>query len=120
MKLWTADLTVTADFIESNLVYCAVAVSEIRGFYALSRDDTRFELEHMWVDPRHMRGGLGERLFRHAVDTVRSLGGTLLEIASDPNAEGFYLRMGCRRIGAIASTPPGRQLPVLVVELDRE
>lgn len=119
IELWKPDLTVTVEFIQALRVYCAVAGAEIRGFYALSQDGAGFELEHMWVDPRHMGAGIGARLFRHAVSMVRSMGGSSLEIASDPNAEGFYLRMGARRIGTVASKPQGRELPLLIFELDR-
>ena len=118
IELWAPDLTVTAETIRADPVYCAVADGSVVGFYALSRDGAEFELEHMWVDPRFLRGGIGERLFRHALDTVRSSGGASLAIASDPNAEGFYARMGARRIGVVAATPPGRELPLLIVRID--
>jgi GNAT superfamily N-acetyltransferase len=118
LALWKRDLTVTAQLIAEHPVYCAVRGSEVVGFYALSEDDGVFELEHMWVDPAHMRAGLGARLFRHATDLVRSLGGASLRIASDPNAEGFYRRMGARRVGTVPSTPAGRELPLLVIEID--
>jgi GNAT superfamily N-acetyltransferase len=72
----------------------------------------------MWVDPAHLGAGLGAHLLRHATDVVRSLGGTSLAIASDPNAEGFYRRMGARRVGSVPSTPTGRELPLLVIEID--
>lgn len=120
MELWRADLTLTPEQIQSQAVYCAVAGSRIVAFYAVSADEQDFELEHMWVDPEHMRAGLGTRLFRHAVDLVRSLGGTSLRIASDPNAEPFYLRQGARRVGLVPSQPAGRELPLLAVDVVRE
>jgi GNAT superfamily N-acetyltransferase len=116
IALWRADLTVTPEIIRAHPVYCAVSGSEVLGFYALSHDEVGFELEHMWVDPRYMRGGLGRLLFQHAVNAVRSLGGCVLKIASDPNAEGFYRRMGARSVGTVPSNPPGRELPRLVWE----
>lgn len=120
IDLWRDDLTLTAEFILSHPVYCAVTGSQIIGFYALSREQDAFDLEHMWVDPPHMRRGAGRRLFEHALDTVRALGGASLAIASDPNAEEFYLRLGARRVGAVPSQPPGRELPLLVLELGRD
>jgi hypothetical protein len=38
-------------------------------------------------------------------------------IVSDPNAEGFYLRMGAQRSGEVESTPRGRYLPKLIYTL---
>jgi GNAT superfamily N-acetyltransferase len=117
IRLWTSDLSVTPAFIDDHVVHCAVGDTAILGFYALSREGAVFELEHMWVRPQHLRAGIGTSLFAHALDTVRSAGGTVLRIASDPNAEGFYRRMGARRAGEISTRPEGRVLPLLVVEL---
>lgn len=115
MALWDADLTVTPQFIADHPVFCAVQGDEIVGFYALVRYGDTFELEHMWVDPQQMGAGIGAHLFEHAVRTVRSLGGSRLTIVSDPHAEGFYRRMGARRVGDTPSTPEGRTLPVLAL-----
>ena len=118
IDLWKPDLTVTADFIDAHTVYCAVHGTQVLGFYALSSEGNAFELEHMWIDPPHMGARVGARLFAHAVETVQCAGGLRLTIAADPHAEGFYRRMGARRIGEVPSTPAGRMLPLLVVEID--
>jgi len=120
IALWRADLTVTAEFIRAHSVYCAIADTEIVAFYALSREQGAFELEHLWVDPPHLRRGIGARLLQHAARTVQSLGGSALNIVADPNAEDFYRRLGARRVGAVPSQPPGRELPLLVLELPRD
>lgn len=117
MRLWRAELTVTPDFVADHPTYAAVEGADIVGFYALSAAADVFEVEHFWVAPGHMRRGIGAMLFRHAVDVVRSLRGTTLEIASDPNAEGFYVRMGARRVGQVDASPAGRVLPFLVLDV---
>ena len=45
----------------------------------------------------------------------------MLEIESDPNADGFYQRMGARRFGTRFTALEGqpRELPVLVYEVDQ-
>ena len=108
----------TPAFIADHPVYCAVNGAEILGFHALSREGAIFELEHMWVSPQYLRTGIGTMLFEHALRTARSEGGSTLRIASDPNAEGFYRRMGARRVGEIPARPLGRVLPLLVIEID--
>lgn len=118
IELWKADLTVTVEFLNAHPVYAAVHGEQIVGFYALSREDGVFELEHMWVDPAHMGAGIGRRLFDHAVATARGMGGSVLRIASDPNAEGFYSGLGARRAGEVTSTPAGRVLPLLFFPLE--
>lgn len=118
IELWTDELTVSARFVESHLVFCAVEGTEVVGFYALSGDGPDYELEHMWVDPPSIGSGVGARLFGHAVATVAALGGLALRIAADPNAEGFYRKMGAVPAGRAASRPEGRTLPVLELAID--
>jgi hypothetical protein len=49
-----------------------------------------------------------------AVDRARALGISRLLIDADPNADGFYARMGARRVGTVASgSIAGRELPRL-------
>ncbi|MGH7822212.1 MAG: GNAT family N-acetyltransferase [Candidatus Binatia bacterium] len=117
IEAWRMDLTVGPELIASHPVYCAVEGASIVGFYALSRDGDAGELEHMWVDPPAMARGIGATLFRHAASVARAAGVTVLRIASDPNAEGFYRKMGARRAGEVPSRPPGRTLPLLVLDV---
>ncbi|MFQ5962592.1 MAG: GNAT family N-acetyltransferase [Candidatus Methylomirabilales bacterium] len=118
IRLWKDALTVTPEFVEHHDVYCAVQGTEMLGFYALSGEGPIRELEHLWVAPEHIGRGIGTRLLDHALDTMRPEGGRALRIASDPNAEGFYRRRGAQRVGAVPSTPEGRTLPLLVLELE--
>jgi GNAT superfamily N-acetyltransferase len=120
IRLWKRDLTVSPRFLAGHPVYCAERDGVPVGFYALSRDDDVPELEHMWVAPEHIARGVGRALFAHLVARLRDAGATELRVASDPHAEGFYLRMGARRVGEVASRPPGRRLPLLVLRLEDE
>lgn len=90
------------------------------GFYALVGRPPRLELEHCWVTPAWIGRGVGARLVADAAATARALGATMLRIASDPYAEGFYARLGARRVGAVPSTPRGRTLPLLLLDVRRE
>ena len=117
MRLWEADLTLTPEFVAGHPVYCVTQHRTILGFYALSGEDATRELEHMWVDPSHIGAGLGRLLFSHLLGHLRRKGVARLVIASDPNAEGFYRRLGARRVGAVSSRPAGRRLPLLVFRL---
>ncbi len=113
IDLWADELTVSRELVAEHPVYCAERNAEIVGFYALSEQDAGFELEHMWVDPQHIGSGVGTLLFEHAVRTVVSLGGSELVIVADPNAEGFYRKMGAAPAGTVPSRPEGRRLPLL-------
>ena len=63
--------------------------------------------------------GLGRKLFGHAMRRAQELGAGTVTIEADPNAEGFYRRMGARRAGENVYELEGgeRALPVMVVEL---
>lgn len=73
------------------------------------------ELDHLWVSPENIGSGIGRSLFEHAVYRAAILGAEALEIESDPNAEGFYQRMGAERTGENVLDIEGqsRTLPLL-------
>jgi GNAT superfamily N-acetyltransferase len=55
-------------------------------------------LDDLWVDPAAMGRGLGSRLFRLAADRARELGAQRLEWGAEPNAVGFYEKLGGRKL----------------------
>jgi GNAT superfamily N-acetyltransferase len=73
-------------------------------------------LEHLWVEPAWMRGGAGSALFRHAAERAAELGATAMEWEAEPNALGFYARMGGRPVRTTTSEW-GRELSVMAVPL---
>lgn len=115
---WQEDLTISSDFITNNLVYVAERENAIVGFYALVVGGQQAKLEHMWVAPEYIGTGVGKELFIHAMQTAAGDDVSEVEISSDPNAEGFYTRMGARRIGEVSSEIDGqmRVLPRLTVK----
>lgn len=75
-------------------------------------------LEDLWIEPHRMRGGIGSALLDATLDAARTAGRSALEFESDPNAEGFYLRMGATRIGEqLSDFQAGRLLPVMRFDL---
>jgi len=119
MVRWTAGMTITPDFITRNEVYVAALDGEVVAFYGLIPSRPKAILEHLWVLPGFMGKGLGEGLFAHALSRSRELGIAKLEIESDPNALGFYARMGARKVGERVYELDGqtRALPILEIEL---
>jgi GNAT superfamily N-acetyltransferase len=55
-------------------------------------------LDDLWVDPAALGRGLGSRLFRLAADRARELGARRLEWGAEPNAVGFYEKLGGRKL----------------------
>jgi GNAT superfamily N-acetyltransferase len=115
---WRADLTITPEFITNNEMYVAVKGVEIAGCCAISFSESAAELEHMWIRPEHMGAGIGRALFDYIRERATSLKLPALELSADPNAEGFYERMGARRIGEVRSEIEGqpRVLPRMTID----
>jgi len=119
IKHWESDLTISPEFIEKNYVYVAEEDGEIRGFYALCLTDSNAELEHMWVTPAYIGTGIGKELFLDAMNRAATMNVSAVELTADPNAAGFYSRMGATQIGATDSEIEGqpRHLPRMKVDL---
>jgi GNAT superfamily N-acetyltransferase len=116
MESWRAALTISPEFITTHETWVAVTEGRAIGFHALVAREGSLWLEHLWIEPARMGQGVGCALFQHAVERARALGFAALEIESDPNATGFYLRMGARQIGVVTATVEGqtRELPRLI------
>ena len=117
---WKDDLTIAPDFIATNEMYVAVAGDEIAGCCALVMTDSLAELEHMWIRPEHMGNGVGRALFNEIMERAKTFDAKTVELSADPNAEGFYRRMGATRIGELRSEIEGqpRVLPRMSVDLE--
>ena len=118
IQSWKEVLTIQPEFIARNETYIAYAEVRVVGFYALVSRAGKMSMEHLWVLPNAMGQGVGRALFAHAVQRTKSLGISVIEIESDPNAEGFYERMGARRVGGNVTEMEGEQriLPVLIYD----
>ncbi len=118
IKHWEADLTVSPEFIRDNHVYVFERESDVLGFYALCVSGNKAELEHMWVTPAEIGTGIGKELFLDAMERAAALEVREIEISADPNAAGFYERMGASQIGETDGSIDGqvRKLPRLRIE----
>jgi GNAT superfamily N-acetyltransferase len=119
IESWRDTLTIRAEFVAANVAWLAMEDSRAVGFYVVTSEEDGLHLDHLWIVPSAMGRGIGRALFEHAVEQARGLGSHALKIESDPNAEGFYKRMGARRVGEAVTEIEGqrRQLPLLVYEL---
>lgn len=118
LQHWQDDLTISPDFIAGNDVYVAENEAGLLGFYALIIKQQKAELDHLWVTPQHIGTGVGKELFLHAMQHAARERVAAVEISSDPNAEGFYRKLGAHRIGETVSEVDGeaRSLPLLIVD----
>jgi GNAT superfamily N-acetyltransferase len=115
---WQDDLTISPIYLADNQVFLAEKDGQILGFYALLVHEDKAELDYLWVAPEHIGSGVGKELFFHAMQTAVKGDISVVEVLSDPNAEGFYRKMGAHRIGETVSEIDGqpRILPRLTVD----
>ena len=101
IKHWQDELTISPDFVNANEVYVFESDGEVRGFYGLVIRNDKAELEHLWVAPKHIGTGVGKELFIHAMQRAAGQNISEVQLSADPNAEGFYQKMGAHRIGEV-------------------
>jgi GNAT superfamily N-acetyltransferase len=116
---WRDVLTLRPEFIAANTACYAVEDVYPVGFYVLTAEKDGLHLDHLWILPTAMGHGIGRALFEHAVQRAKGLEFTEIKIEADPNAEGFYRRMGAQRVGTNVTEIEGkrRDLPLLVYQL---
>jgi GNAT superfamily N-acetyltransferase len=73
-------------------------------------------LADLWVEPAWIGNGVGTSLFRRAAEHARERGARVLEWEAEPNALGFYEKMGARRLRD-STSEWGRVLSVMGVGL---
>jgi ribosomal protein S18 acetylase RimI-like enzyme len=63
--------------------------------------------------------GVGKTLFCHALELSRERGYRILHLEADPNAAGFYEKMGMYKVGERHSEVEGqpRILPIMEIRL---
>jgi GNAT superfamily N-acetyltransferase len=74
-------------------------------------------LENLWVEPAAMGRGIGRRLFEQAAAYGREHGCLRMEWEAEPNAKGFYERMGAVYVRDSEPSEWGRVLAVMGVSL---
>lgn len=114
---WREELTITPDCIAANQVYVAEAEGELLGFYVLISKAEAAELDHLWVRPEQIGQGIGKELFLHAMERARARH-SRVEILADPNAEGFYQKMGASRFSESHSEVQGQSRVLPLMEID--
>lgn len=122
MEAWADTVRVTPNAIRTQQILVVSRPGESRpvGVFGLRRDGAQWWLEHFWITPEQIGRGLGRAMFTTALVMARRCGAKELHIKSDPNAEGFYQRMGARRAGEERYLLLGkypRELPLLVIDV---
>jgi ribosomal protein S18 acetylase RimI-like enzyme len=119
MEFWTPQLTFSPAYFEENESWAAETDHTPIGFYTILEKDGSAWLENLWVSPEFIGKGVGKELFLHAVALARQRGYERLQLEADPNATGFYEKMGMKKVGERVSEVEGqpRVLPMMELRL---
>jgi ribosomal protein S18 acetylase RimI-like enzyme len=107
LEAWRADLEVDPHSLAARPVFVAEREGAAVGFVQLATDTEPWEIRALWIDPAHMRRGIGQALMRHACAVAAAAGQREIAIDADPNALGFYTACGARVVGQVAAPLPG-------------
>jgi ribosomal protein S18 acetylase RimI-like enzyme len=102
------------DQITDGLVRVAECGRDVVGFAVLFRPARgACELDGLFVEPGRM--GVGRALIEDAARIARERGGTRIEVVANPQAVGFYERVGFTGAGEVATRfGPARRMPLCV------
>jgi ribosomal protein S18 acetylase RimI-like enzyme len=119
LEIWKPQLTFSPEYFEKNEAWVAVVDESPIGFYTLQEENGNACIENLWVLPEFIGKGVGKRLFLHAVELARQRGFTILQLEADPNAAGFYEKMGMYKVNEHRYEVEGqpRILPIMELKL---
>lgn len=119
MEIWAPQLTFSPESLEENESWVALVDNNPIAFYILRDKAGNAWIEDLWVLPEYIGKGVGKQLFNHAISRARQMGYKTLQLEADPNAAGFYEKMGMYKIGERHSKVDGhpRILPIMEMDL---
>lgn len=119
MQLWRPQLTFSPEYFNENESRVLLVDNQPAAFYTLQEKAGIAWLENLWVLPEYIGQGIGKELFLHATSCARQMGYKTLQLEADPNAAGFYEKMGMTKIGERHSEADGqpRVLPLMEIDL---
>jgi N-acetylglutamate synthase-like GNAT family acetyltransferase len=118
---WKDELTISTEYILTNKVFKLIDSSNnlVCGFCALVLDleKEEVEVEHLWLLSSYIGQDLGKYLLQSCLDNISDNRIKRARVTSDPNALVFYRKFGFVEVGYTESSPIGRVLPNLEMEL---
>ena len=131
MEIWTDELTINSEYIEKNMVILAEENKRLPGYISIIEHRSEpmvtvgehhvsdgFFLDNLFVHPCYIRKGIGKKLTNIAFCRCKEKQIEKIYVYSDPNAKGFYEKMGALCLGEVATGDMGRALPLLVFEFN--
>jgi N-acetylglutamate synthase-like GNAT family acetyltransferase len=118
MELCRDSLEVSDHWIAQGHVIVAEHAGVAAGVAAIAPDGPGYEVALFFVEPAMMGKGIGADLYEAMLALAARMDISRLAVLSDPNAAGFYEKMGARPVGLAPSDAiEGRLLPCLEVDI---
>ena len=117
IRSWAAQGDFSAEALLGKPVLVAEAAGGAVGFAALIPQGAVAVLDDLWVEPAWIGHGVGTKLFEECVIRARELGAERMEWEAEPNAVGFYEKLGGRYFRDSEPTVWGRIVPVMGIDL---
>ena len=126
--IWKDELTITEEYINKNIVYKALFLDTVLGFYSIVENENDFLtneifvkkgfwLEHIFIRPEFHKIGIGRVLIDHAKMISKCKGISNLLIFVDPFAKGFYDKIGAEFLYESNSSISERLIPIYVLKI---
>lgn len=89
--------------LEDQRVRVAEEAGTARGFSVVLPRDDLCDLDGLFVEPDSWKRGIGRALMEDAFALGRAGGAWMMEVTANPQAEGFYARLGFARTGLVTT-----------------
>lgn len=115
-------LGITHTYMEQHIIKMFYVDGTLAGFFNFGfNDEGLFELDNFFLHPNFIGKGIGQKLWDACCQEAKKQGENEFIIWSDPNAENFYLKMGCQKIGVRESPMmPNRYPPILKYKIKND
>lgn len=117
-QVWKNELTISSPYILNNDVFLISDDEYIVGFYSVIAWKGETYLDHIFIDPRFLKQGIGSELINHLISVQQGKGVEKIYVLVDPNAAGFYDKVGAKFIKYVTSNIAGREIPLYLIEID--
>ena len=119
MRYAAAFFTIIFDYLNQYQGYVLVKEGQLQGFASLQEQTPdEVALDMLFVAPEAMGQGVGQQLVEYVLGVAAAAGYRTMLVESDPNAAGFYAKMGGQLVGhRPVPTIPGRELPLYRIYL---
>jgi N-acetylglutamate synthase-like GNAT family acetyltransferase len=115
---WSAQLTITKEYLENNQVYKLEVNNLIVGYYSYIILEENIQLDNLFILPNCIGTGLGTFLMNDFLGKIKTLKVKKVLLESEPNAEKFYNKFGFKTIEQIKTSIKDRFLPLMELILE--